>query len=303
MKKASIYLIRVYVASFATLFLAACNKEQQMSSILAIDSLQPIEFYGRVIDQHGNPVIGAKVRGAAEIVQRWMDQKWDEHFTETDGNGYFHFSGLHGQSLVVSPSKEGYEYKSNNVVFSYSGLTLKKERHEPNPKKPVVFTMWKLKGAERLIEINIHDYIPCDGTAMNYDMQHSKKTAGDGNLIVKLIRNPLTGIRGKHFDWKITLEIPSGGLVELNDLYPNEAPVQGYGQTAVIDMPSNAPNWTPAILRSYYFKSGEYYGRILLNSTVDFDPPPTVLRIKGYINQTAGSRNLEYDPNKQALLP
>jgi uncharacterized GH25 family protein len=83
-----------------------------MSAILAVDSRQPIEFYGRVVDQHGQPVPGAKVRGNAEIIERWMDQKWDEHFTTTDSNGYFQFSGLHGQSLVVSPSKDGYESKS-----------------------------------------------------------------------------------------------------------------------------------------------------------------------------------------------
>ena len=66
-----------------------------------------------------------------------MDQKWDEHFTTTNSNGYFHFSGLHGQSLVVLPNAEGYEYKSNNVSFHYSTLTPAKERHQPDPKTPL----------------------------------------------------------------------------------------------------------------------------------------------------------------------
>ncbi len=58
-----------------------------MFAVLAFDSLRPIAFYGRVIDQHGKPVADAKVRGNVERVRWWMDQKWDEHFTTTNSSG------------------------------------------------------------------------------------------------------------------------------------------------------------------------------------------------------------------------
>ena len=41
------------------------NKAEFISSMLTAASKAPIEFYGKVIDQDGNPITGAKVSGEA----------------------------------------------------------------------------------------------------------------------------------------------------------------------------------------------------------------------------------------------
>jgi hypothetical protein len=276
-----------------------------MSDTLAMTSLTPIEFFGKVIDQHDDPVPNAKVRGSAEIVKRWMNQEWDEHYTTTDANGFFQFLGLHGQSLVIVPFKEGYEFKSDTALFHYSPLYLGKERHYPNSSTPVVFTMWKQQGAEPLVHNEINRIgAPVDGTPIMFDLLKGRKTTVDGDLILTIERTPIHIQRGERFDWKATLEMPSGGLVKLEDAYANEAPMNGYETKIVIEMPSISPQWQSSVFRRFYFRSrgGTIYGRIAIDVTANYEPPPTGVTLEVFVNPS-GSRNLEYDPIKQATAP
>jgi hypothetical protein len=270
-----------------------------MSAILALDSRQPIEFYGRVVDQHGTPVPNAKVRGNVEIVQQWMDQKWDEHFTTTDSNGYFRFSGLHGQSLVVSATKDGYESKST-MSFEYSGLTPPKERHTPNPKVPVTFAIWKLAGAQPLKHVEFNrSGVPVDGTPVSFDLLTGKKSPSGGDLVVSVTRHPEHIQRGRPFDWSATIKVPGGGLIEHSDMYPNEAPADGYEEQVSLAMPATAAGWRDSITRRYYLRArdGTLHANIQLEITADYEPPPTGVTLEAWANPS-GSRNLEYDPMK-----
>src|SRR5438093_12027508 len=109
-----------------------------------------------------------------------MEQKWDEHFTTTDNDGRFQFTGLHGQEFVVSPSKEGYDSKESSRNFAYSVLTPEKERHRPDPAAPVVFKMWKQQGAEFLISGDKFFGIKADGKPFTIDLVKGRKSEGRG---------------------------------------------------------------------------------------------------------------------------
>jgi hypothetical protein len=89
-------------------------------------------------------------------------------------------------------------------------------------------------------------------------------------------------------------------LKENDDLYPNNAPASDYQQSITVSMPLGAKNWSPYLQRAYYFTAGngQDYGRINIDLTGDFQPPPTNLDADIYVN-TAGSRKLEFDPFKQ----
>ena len=206
------------------------SKAQRMSEVLALASQTPITFYGKVVDQHGKPVVGAQVRGNAEMVKHWMGQEWDTHFTATDADGRFQFTGLHGQSLVVSPAKEGYEYKSNNVSYEYA-MAPEKELHHPDPSTPVVFKMWKQQGAEPLVKGKKFFGIKGDGTPFTINLASGLKSEGrgtDGDLVVS-IRQPANITAGQNFDWSFTIEAIGGGVVQAAETqYANEAPEDGY---------------------------------------------------------------------------
>jgi hypothetical protein len=93
------------------------------------------------------------------------------------------------------------------------------------------------------------------------------------------------------------LEIADGGLTEIQDTYPYEAPLSGY-HTITFVVSAGAKQWTPDLQRWYYFKHGQNYGRIYVDLTSDFQPPPTFFDADVFINPS-GSRDLEYDRSKQ----
>jgi protocatechuate 3,4-dioxygenase beta subunit len=278
------------------------SKEQMMSGILAVQNHQPIEFYGKVVDQNGNPVVGARVKGGVVVEKVWYGGENEDYFTSTDLAGDFSFKGMKGAHLSVWISKDGYEFRSNNKLFIYSLLYGPNERYTPNPNNPVVFTVWKEKGPEKLIHTTLNRVgIPVDGTPVTFDLETGKKVANGGDLTVKLTRNPIRLQPAQRFDWTVTLAVVNGGLIEMNDVYPNEAPAEGYHPVVTIDMPANAPDWQRSVTRSFYFtsRSEKNYGRMSLKISAFAEPPPTGLTVDAYINNN-GSRNLEFDPNKRA---
>jgi hypothetical protein len=210
--------------------------------------------------------------------------------TKTDENGNFEFLGLRGDYLGVLPEKEGYEFvQRGNGNWS--------DDYKADSNNRVIFRMWKLKGAERMVHVNLQATIPCDGTTTTYNLLTGR---GKGDLEVTLTRNPVNINRSKPFDWTLTVGIANGGLVEDTDLYPYEAPASGYQQSDTIAMSADDKNWSPSISRSYYFQSagGPTYGRMTINVMANFQPPPTLFDASVYANPS-GSRNLEFDPFKK----
>jgi hypothetical protein len=100
------------------------------------------------------------------------------------------------------------------------------------------------------------------------------------------------------------MQIKDGGMVENHDLYPYEAPKEGYAATITITGNASDLHWSPEYRGSYYFEAhnGQIYGRLTLDTMVDFQPPPTLFNADIYANP-ADSRNLEFDRAKQIKTP
>ncbi|HTQ29701.1 MAG TPA: carboxypeptidase-like regulatory domain-containing protein [Opitutaceae bacterium] len=274
-------------------------KVAKIVAIMASENAQAQDFYGKVVDQYGKPVIGATALGTLLWVQGIdIGEKREQHTTQTDQNGEFQFTGFHASRLAVAITKEGYEMGRAAGVY-----TAPNEQDKTSATERAIFHMWKLRGAEPMIAYAISTAIPCDGTPTSYDLLTGKKVTAGGDLIIKLVRNPVNINRSKPFDWSVTLAIPSGGLQEINDLYPNEAPADGYQPSVTINMSPEMKNWQAALTHSFYFKSenGQDYGRMTINIQADFQPPPTYFGADIYINPS-GSRNLEFDRTKQIRL-
>lgn len=109
----------------------------------------PVQFYGKVIDQKGKPLSGAKVR--AEV--RHLTVMAPVAFgaapsmlpvqTETDDQGRFEISGVAGDGFdLIYIQKQGYELEMRQRSYAATG---------GNPSDPVVFRMWNINDHERLI--------------------------------------------------------------------------------------------------------------------------------------------------------
>ena len=264
-----------------------------MSKVLSTLNDQPIVFYGKVIDQDGNPISDVTVNANVAISKQWMEKTYKSYTTNSDSNGLFQFEGLRGMALLIGLQKEGYQYSSTDNGYNYSAVYTEKERHHPDANAPVIFKMWKLQGPQQLVTIGANAYLPCNGSSSSFDLLTHRKVSDGGDITVSITRNP-QNIQGVHqFDWKAVVQVTNGGLVARNDQYPNEAPVDGYQSQIVIDMPKDAKPWFDDYRHTYYLKiRGGQYGRVSLEIYAAFEQPNVPFNFSGYVNPT-GSRNLE----------
>lgn len=265
------------------------SDEETELALSALQNKVSMDTYGKAVDQNGNPLAGVKVRGELHTFDGYKT-----YYAETDTQGLFNFVEMHGNALYIHPQKQGFEFNENL-------LPERPQNYLPNPANPLIFTMWKLKGAEPMIHKQLHAYIPCDGTVTRFDLLTGKKNP-DGDLSVSLTRNPLNigRDRNKPFDWSVTFVITNGGLQEVTNLYPYEALAEGYQSTVTVNFTTNMAGWQSEFQHAYYFKSknGQVYGRIAFDIYGNFQPPPTLFDAEIYANPNA-SRNLEYDPQKE----
>ena len=266
-----------------------------MKAIWAGENSKSQDFYGKIIDQYGKPVEGATAIGTLMQIQGIdTGTKKETHTTKSDENGGFQFTGLHGWQLGVVVKKEGYEMGQGAGFYQAPN-----QKDISNPSERAIFTMWKLKGPEPMIHTTIDASLACNGTPRNFDVVNARRDAG--NLLATYSRNPLNIAKSPTFDYNLTLGIKGGGLIEINDLYPNEAPSDGYQQISV-DMRANDPKWTSSMDKSFYFFDGKNYGRLAVHLQANYPPPSTHFTIEAYVNPS-GSRNLECDrENSKAIV-
>jgi hypothetical protein len=268
------------------------GKGEAMSLQMQNENAQPQDFYGKIVDQYGQPVAGVAVTGSVELMKGLTVGKIETYKTQTDAEGLFQFTGLKGASLSASISKPGYEI---NYGVGRKGPV----GQQSSPTDRIIFTMWKLRGAEPMIQNEFDSRIPYDGTAAAFNLATGKKTA-DGDLKITLSRSPLKIRRGRDkFDWAVKIEMLNGGIVEENDPYPNWAPEKGYKPFFDVNMSSNNIPWSGELRQNFYFKNArKQYGRLFIDLSTDSMHPDTGITIQTLINPS-GSQNLEFDPKKQ----
>ncbi|MGC3960489.1 MAG: carboxypeptidase-like regulatory domain-containing protein [Verrucomicrobiota bacterium] len=101
------------------------NVEYQVFTWPLIVPPRPIEFYGRVVDEKGNPVTGAVAHfewdGTVTNKNAMELRDWPKISTETttDSNGLFSLTGKSGTQLDVSVGKTGYYSSRSNRGVQY----------------------------------------------------------------------------------------------------------------------------------------------------------------------------------------
>jgi len=74
------------------------------------------------------------------------------------------------------------------------------------PTNRVVYTMWKLRGAEPMKHGEIESRVPYDGTSATFDLEGNQKST-NGNLKITLLRSPQKIRRGvDKYDWNVRVE-------------------------------------------------------------------------------------------------
>jgi hypothetical protein len=254
----------------------------------------PINFYGKVIDQEGKPVVGAKVN--LEVQANYFDENRSEQKQfplETDQNGNFTLTGAYGAIVkVLSVEKEGFEL-TKKVKRGYS-YTLPAE-FQPDPNNPVVLKTWKQQGKEPLAHSLWHGKVVCDGTTNRFDLI-SGRPSPEGNLEIVCVRTPLKSPPpgNGRFDYKFEITVIGGGIRPAQDEFTYLAPEGDYSKSLTFSQKADDPKWDSKIPipKEYYLKTADGHYGMLFVDWYAAQNSPTHLEWNISINPS-GSRNLE----------
>jgi hypothetical protein len=256
----------------------------------------PIAFYGKVVDEKGNPIRGARVEMSAANHPFSGGSRYER---TTDGDGLFSISGIHGLGLMVSIAKEGYyQLPQSRGHFGYAqgagGSSPHADAHDP-----AVFVLRKMGETDPLIVFSRDSRLARDGAPVQMDI-HTGKTSpvANGDIQIESWVHDKDNPEGLNhsFDWSCRISIPGGGLASRSGgQFDFEAPTVGYQSEDVIDMPASAPNWQPSATREYFLKlpNGQY-ARIAFTIGAGGN---NSFHITSYLNPLPGHRNLEYNPS------
>ena len=288
-----------------------------------------VRFYGRVLDQNGQPVDGARITASlarhkgnfllwianpANNEKDYNPIEQESAVVSTDSAGDFAITDRKGFRLdIQSIAKDG----SLDLVAGESMYGLKRSTYrygkerDPDvsniqPDNPVIFRLLKKGAIEPSISQAIKlQLLPESVTRLNVVSGHSV-TTDQYDLEIRLTGKTTVVNATKRFgDWMLSLEAKSGGFLMTADDSTFEAPETGY--LPALQFEAAKPEdllWSRSGKKKRVFFRGRN-GQVTALLSVQFDVHPWEggrLRIETLVN-TTGSRNLEPDPEKQITDP
>lgn len=232
------------------------------------DWKQPINFYGRVVDENDAAVVGANIHFT------WNDlseKGTSDADVLSDSNGFFSLKDRRGKAMSVTASKDGYYTYPSERGSSFEYANPANSLFTPDPNRPVVFHLRKKGAGADLIHGLKLLGSRIDGTLSYVDLSEGKNSlTPPGDLTVQCTRSEIG--KDKRFDWTFTLGAPDGGLIESTDEFMLLAPEDGYQPTNQISHKVGDSDWVAGEKRKFYVKSqgGKHYARIEITIIPDY---------------------------------
>ncbi len=259
------------------------------------DYRTPIEFYGRVLDQHGLPVPDANVELSAN--DKWTGPP-SKYNRKTDVKGAFSITGVHGLTLSARVSNIGYleiprpyGKVTSSGLFEY-GLS-SQGSYRSSKDNPTIFTLNKIGVLEPLVKIGEKNFrMARDGSPVSIAVDEQ----GAHQVIVRCWNQELQRPSGQRlYDWRLEVSVPNGGLLARKDAFAFEAPLYGYMPSDTIEMPASLANqWRSFAERSYFirFEDGTFArAKLEMHAAGDH-----FVVWESFFNPKAGSPNLGSPP-------
>jgi len=259
-----------------------------------------IEMYGKVIDQHGQPVAGAKVHMMVAGGGSFAPGSGPVAVT-TDEAGMFRVQAK-GQEIAIGSVKHpqlsavrfsvGQDVAGTEHLDAVGRFGEKYSwRTYTTPDHPFVVNVWRVEKFE-----------PVDSDSGYLEPVANGKPYVRAGLEVSCKRDPKepnTHWRHQKGSWSITFRPIDGGIQETDDIYLNEAPESGYQKELTVSMQRGDPDYKVNIqpARRYYYtaNSGKLYGAF----SATFDPymEDNTCSVKVSMKRNPnGSRNLAVVP-------
>jgi hypothetical protein len=254
------------------------------------DWKQPIDFYGRVVDESNQPVAGASVDYTwSTIAKNGTLTKQDE----ADALGAF---SIHekGKRISITVSKEGYYTPRNEKLRSFEYANPGDGLFTPDIANPVVFHLRKKGQADPLIKSEQKIKIAL-GSQVPFDLKTCRTNSGDATIEFELIKNK--GGNTNRTEWVFRITALNGGTQFATNEFSFLAPTNDYQSS--IDMTLDSPRPEDWRNNGYsggvaFVKTGAGFGKVEIRMV----PRSSYFRLVSYFNPS-GSRNLEFDPAKE----
>jgi hypothetical protein len=268
--------------------------KQDLANIAAAFSA-PISLFGKVVDQNGVPVEGAKVFYSAAVE---YFGKSSTYTGVSDSSGSFSITGIKGAGVYVEVSKDGYD-RIPDKSYANFGYGVPSGRRPPSSSDPALFILRKKARADSLIAVDTDVAIPKNGTPVDISLQTGKAVPrGRGDLTVELWANDQEKDNERRYDWGFRVSVPGGGIMKRDpESMEFEAPGDGYEGIVEHTTSRGLTRWRDRFDDEYFVKLGNgTFARMHFRITTGGGH---FASITSYLNPTPGSRNLEFDPNKQ----
>jgi hypothetical protein len=282
----------------------------------------PINFYGKIVDQNGLPVVRAKV--IYETTGAFLAPGRGMGFVFTDDQGRYEIHSEGGKlklAGIVHPFAVLYFQRSRSPGYSgpnkrskmvYGGQPRQGANDllwtDTSPSKPHVFTAWRVDRYEDVLSGGMDGQMKPDGSLYTFDFDRKNRfgevipfaVEGDkgGYLHVTCSRSPIENIKDWQ-DWEVTISVVDGGIQLTDDYYLNLAPEMGYSQSLTIEQRKDSQDYQPELLgKRFYFtaKSGQVYGSLYATIEPHLKPEQCRVVLSYKINEN-GSRNLAIKNN------
>ena len=270
------------------------NKWEEAKRSIKHDWSMPISFYGKVVDETGSSIAGAKIKFA------WTDLSpsgASHQDAVSDVLGLFKLEGVHGKNLGVSVAKEGYFASHRDPPgFEYADHN-NREFHVPNPANPVIFHLRKKAAKEQLVYQSISKNIPYDQAVAYYNLQTgaiTQEAPTDAAPAIKIgVTRTIAG-PGEPHEWSCAVEALNGGVCETTEEFPFLAPEEGYVPSWMYSASTASPGFKGTASVSLYVRTnGGDYGRLEISAT---DPRTreqgAFITVDSFLN-VSGSRVLQ----------
>jgi hypothetical protein len=260
------------------------------------------EFYGRVIDQYGQPVVN-------KPVSYFRHYYMDEDTVNTDSDGNFKINTPGSKLSLFGIEGEGFlPYSSKNPDFTLISVNDPNGEfpnwHDYNStENPYILRVWR----QRKYTGETWEKIFCSDDKRYYTaslisiynrrhgthpkrIEEGKITGGHIYLSCSIHKKN----DEKYGNWTLHITPVDGGIQETNDTYTTLAPESGYQSSLNIQRKARE-----SINKKYYFKSNnaKEYGSLNLHVyDTDVVSGSCSIKIKYSINLT-GSRNLDLKDN------
>jgi hypothetical protein len=260
----------------------------------------PIIFFGRVLDESNQPVAGVHVSYGANSANEQLSQEVrNEGETTSDARGMFKIGGIRGRSFVLELSHPAYYASSSNPPgFDYAGELNSGNGVPDTEDKAMVFYMHHKGNPTTLIERRGGLHKSSDGTTMEFPLRGKTRAEIIGQLQVQGWKGEPDSQNG-HFDWKVKITMPSGGVLESTNEFAFVAPETGYQQTLEISESKDDPNWKASADKALFFKLPNCFARGQANIDLFHD---LYFSMQYFVNPD-GSANLENDPSQPFQEP